>query len=63
VVGPGIDEIGEPELPDVAEALERQRVKQGKRKVLHFNITMDRVLDNFHKFTKESSYTWHKSIE
>jgi hypothetical protein len=24
---------------------------------------MDRVLDNFHKFTKESSYTWHKSIE
>jgi hypothetical protein len=24
---------------------------------------VDRVLDDFHKFTKESSYTWHKSIE
>jgi hypothetical protein len=24
---------------------------------------VDRVLDNFHRFTKESSYTWHKCIE
>ena len=54
-------------MPDVAEALQRGEIEQGERKVLHFNITMDRVLDNFHRFfhrfTKESSYTWHKSIE
>ena len=46
VVGPGIHEVGKTELPDVAEALQRRGVKQGKRKVLHFNIAVDRVLDD-----------------
>jgi hypothetical protein len=63
VVGAGINKVGKTELPDVAEALERRGVEKGKRKILHFDITVDRVLDDFHRFTKESSYTWHKSIE
>jgi hypothetical protein len=63
VVGTGIHEIGKTELPDIAEALQRGGVEQGERKVLDFNVTVDRVLDDFHRFTKESSYTWHKSIE
>ena len=63
VVGAGIHQKGKTELPDIAEALQRQGIKQGECKVLHFYITVDRVLDDFHKFTKESSYTWHKSIE
>ena len=46
VVGPGVHEVGKTELPDVAEALQRRGIEQGKRKVLHFNITMDRVLDD-----------------
>jgi LPPG:FO 2-phospho-L-lactate transferase len=62
VVGAGIHKIGETELPDIAETLERGGIEQGKGKILHLNITMDRVLDDLHKFTKESSYTWHKSI-
>jgi hypothetical protein len=63
VVGTGIHEIGKTELPDVTEALQRGGVKQGEKKVLDFYVTVDRVLDNFHRFTKESSYTSHKSIE
>jgi hypothetical protein len=63
VVGTGIHEIGKTELPDVTEALQRGGVKQGEKKVLDFYVTVDRVLDNFHSFTKESSYTSHKSIE
>jgi len=43
VVGTGIHEIGKTELPDVAEALQRRRIEQGKRKLLHINIAMDRV--------------------
>jgi hypothetical protein len=63
MVGTGIYQIGKAELPDVAEALQRGGVEQSKRKVLHFYVTVDRVLDYFHRFTKESSNTWHKSIE
>jgi len=60
---PGVNEIGKAKLPDIAEALQRWGVEEGEEKVLHFNIPVDRILDNFHRFTKESSYTWHKSIE
>ena len=63
VVGTGIHQIGKTELPDVAESLQRRGVQESERKVFHFNVTVDRVLDNFHRFTKESSYTWHKCIE
>jgi hypothetical protein len=63
VVRPGIHQIGKPELPYIAEALQMRGVQEGERKVFHFNVAMDRVLDNFHRFTKESSYTSHKSIE
>jgi hypothetical protein len=63
MVGTGIHKIGKTELPDIAEALQWRGVQEGKRKVLHFYIPMDRVLDDLHRFTKESSYTWHKSIE
>ena len=63
MVGPGVHQIGKTELPDIAEALQRRGIKEGQCKILHFNIPMDRVLDDFHRFTKESSYTWHKSIE
>jgi hypothetical protein len=63
MVGTGINQVGKTELPDVAEALERRGIQESEREVLHFDITVDRVLDDFHRFTKESSYTWHKSIE
>ena len=63
MVGTRIDEIGKTELFDIAEALEYRGIEQGKCKILHFNIAMDRVLDDLHRFTKESSYTSHKSIE
>lgn len=62
MIGTGIDKIGKTKLPYVAEALQRGRVEQDKRKVLHFNVTVDRVLDDFHRCTKESSYTRDKSI-
>jgi hypothetical protein len=46
VVGPGIHEVGKTELADIAKALQQRGIKEGKREVLHFNITMDRVLDD-----------------
>jgi hypothetical protein len=63
VVCPGIYQEGKSQLPDVAEALERRGIQEGKCKVLHFHVSMDRVLDDLHRFTKESSYTSDKSIE
>jgi hypothetical protein len=63
VVGAGIHQKGKTELPDITEPLQGGRIKQGEGKVLHFNVTVDRVLDDFHRFTKESSYIEHKSIE
>jgi hypothetical protein len=63
VVGTGIHQKGKTELPDITEPLQGGRIKQGEGKVLHFNVTVDRVLDDFHRFTKESSYIEHKSIE
>jgi hypothetical protein len=45
MVGSGIHQIGKSELLYVAEALECRRIEQGKRKVLHLNIAMDRVFD------------------
>jgi hypothetical protein len=63
VIGTRVYEKGEAQLPDIAEALENRRIEQPECKVLHLDITMDRVLDDLHRFTKESSYTSHKSIE
>jgi hypothetical protein len=63
MVGTRVHKIRKTELPDVAETLQDRGIEQGKRKLLHLYIAMDRVFDYFHRFTKESSYTWHKSIE
>jgi hypothetical protein len=63
VISPRVYEIGKTELPDITESLEGEGIEQGKCKILDFNVTVDRVLDDLHRFTKESSYTWHKSIE
>jgi hypothetical protein len=63
MVCPRVDEIGKTELFDVSQALERGRIQQAEGKILHFDIPVDRVLDDLHSFTKESSYTSHKSIE
>ena len=63
MIGTRIHKIRKTELLDVAETLQGRGIEQGKRKLLHFNIAMDRIFDNFHRFTKESSYTSHKSIE
>jgi hypothetical protein len=51
VVCTGIYEIRETELPYVAETLERGGIEQGEGEILHFNIAVDRVLDDLHKFT------------
>jgi hypothetical protein len=47
VIGTRIDKVRKTELLDVAEALQGRGIQQGKRKLLHFNIAMDRVLDYF----------------
>jgi len=46
VVGPGIHKIRKTELPDITESLQRGGVEKGERKILHFNVTVDRVLDD-----------------
>jgi len=64
VVGPRVNEIRKPQLLDVPEPLESRGVQQGECKILDFDVPMDRVLDDLqNQFTKESSYTSHKSIE
>jgi hypothetical protein len=45
MVGSGIDKIRKTELFYISEALECRGIEQGKRKVLHLYIAMDRVLD------------------
>jgi hypothetical protein len=42
----GVDKKREPELPDVAEALECGGVKQRPGKILDLDVAMDRVLDD-----------------
>jgi hypothetical protein len=51
VVCAGIHKIREAELPNVAETLEYGGIEQGEREILNFNVTVDRVLDDLHKFT------------
>jgi hypothetical protein len=63
VVRAWVNEVGETQLADIPEPLERGSIQKRQDEILHFNITMDRVLDDLHGFTKESSYTSHKSIE
>eukprot|EP00825_Cyclidium_porcatum_P027303 TRINITY_DN2935_c0_g5_i3.p4 TRINITY_DN2935_c0_g5~~TRINITY_DN2935_c0_g5_i3.p4 ORF type:complete len:122 (-),score=2.03 TRINITY_DN2935_c0_g5_i3:567-932(-) len=46
MVGARVDKIREPQLLDVAEALEGRGIEEGERKILEFHITMDRVLDD-----------------
>jgi hypothetical protein len=52
VIGARIYEVRKSKLFDIAESLKRRGVQQGEQKILHFNISMDRVLDDLHKFTK-----------
>jgi hypothetical protein len=63
MVGSRIHQIRKTELFYVAEALEYRRIEQGKCKILHLDVAMNRVFYYLHGFTKESSYTSHKSIE
>jgi hypothetical protein len=51
MVGSGIDKIRKTELFNVAESLECRGIQQKKSKILHFNITMDRVFYDLHGFT------------
>lgn len=46
VVRPGVHEVRKPELPDIAESLERGGVEQGEGEILHFHVPVDRVLDD-----------------
>jgi hypothetical protein len=59
----GIDKVGKPQLADIPEPLQCRGIEEGKSKVLEFDIAVDRVLDDLQEITKESSYTWDKSIE
>jgi hypothetical protein len=52
MIGAGIYKIRKTELFNVAEALERWRIEQGKRKIIHLDIAMDRVFYDLHGFTK-----------
>jgi hypothetical protein len=52
VVGTWIDEVRKSKLFDIAETLQRWRIQQREQEILHFNIPVDRVLDDLHKFTK-----------
>ncbi len=45
VVRAGVDEIGEAELPDLAEALEERRVQEREQRRLNLDIAVDRVAD------------------
>jgi UDP-N-acetylmuramate-alanine ligase len=47
VVRSRIDKIRKPELPDIAEALQRRGIEQGERKVLYLNVPVDRIFDDF----------------
>jgi hypothetical protein len=52
MVGTGVYKVRKTELLDVAEALERRGIEQGKCKILHLDIAMDRVFYDLHGFTK-----------
>ena len=47
VIGTRIHKVRKTKLLDVAETLQGWGIEQGKRKLLHFNIAMDGVLDYF----------------
>jgi hypothetical protein len=63
VVRTRVNEIRKTQLTNVPKPLEGGGIQKRQDKILHFNIAMDRVLDDLHGLTKESSYTSHKSIE
>ena len=46
VVGPGIHQVGEPELPNVAQSLNGRGIKERQDLFIDFHIAMDRVLDD-----------------
>jgi hypothetical protein len=52
VVCTGIHKVGESQLPDIPEPLQCRRIKEGKSKVLKFNIPVDRVFDDLQEITK-----------
>jgi hypothetical protein len=52
VIGTRVDEIGKSKLSDVAETLQRRGIEQWQQGILHFYVSVDRVLDDLHKFTK-----------
>ncbi len=52
MVGSGINKIRKTELFNITEALEQGGVKQGKGKILYFDIAMNWVFYDLHGFTK-----------
>jgi hypothetical protein len=44
-----IDEVREPQLADIPEALQRGSIEERSYEILHFYIPMDWVLDDFHR--------------
>jgi len=46
VAGTGVDKERKPELPDIAQALDRRRIKERQDPCIHFHIAMDRVFDD-----------------
>jgi hypothetical protein len=63
MVGPGVHQVREPELMDIAQTLEKRGVQKRQDILVDLDIAMDRVLDDLGTHAKESSYTSHKSIE
>jgi hypothetical protein len=55
MVGAGVDEVRETELPDVAESLQERGVKQGKKGVLDLHVPVDGILDDLCTHPEEQS--------
>ena len=50
MVCPGVDEVGKPELGDVAEPLEFSRVQQPERERIRLDVAVHRIFDDLHPF-------------
>ena len=46
MAGAGVDQIGKTKLPDIAQPLERGRIKKREDLCLHLHIAMDRIFDD-----------------
>jgi hypothetical protein len=49
VCGSGVNEVREPELSDVTQALKRGRIDEAKRDVIDADVVPERVADDVHK--------------